>query len=142
MAVIGQLGSRQRAAKRRLAELGGVRERGGLNPQGVEQEREEREEREEKGISPSLSAHSLLLEGPGEFRGLGCAGSSGGGWRLNMSSEDRDVLDPVDMLCSVPLWCLGAVLRRRSAADMRAAESERLPFLRRRALKLSLLLDL
>lgn len=40
------------------------------------------------------------------------------------------------------LWGLVAAVRRRSTADMRVAWSERLPFLRRRALKLSLLADL
>lgn len=61
MAVMGLLGSRLRAAKRRLAEQGGVGERGGRHPQREGEEGYVGEDREERGSVPSVSAHSALL---------------------------------------------------------------------------------
>lgn len=73
-----------------------------------------------RGKAPSVRAHSscalLLLVG--------------------------EVHSPSDCACSeLALWKRGSVHLRISVADMRKPDSERLPFLRSRALKLSLLVD-
>lgn len=102
-------------------------ERGGRSPHGGR-----RGWWEERGRSPALlQTHSLTPLQAGVSRGRGRR-------ELGVSSGSERALGPD----SGALCCLGAVLRSRSAADRREAGSERLPLRRRRALKLSLLLDL
>lgn len=111
MAVIGPLGMRLRLLYRLLAADGGVRERPYFRVVSPVVRR---------GKAPSVRAHSsyalLLLVG--------------------------EVHSVSDCACSeLALWKRGSVHLRISVADMRKPDSERLPFFRSRALKLSLLVD-
>ncbi len=111
MAVIGPLEMRLRLLYRLLAAEGGVHERPYFRV-AIPAVR--------RGKAPSVHAHSscalLLLVG--------------------------EVHSPSDCACSeLALWKRGSVHLRISVADIRKLDSERLPFLRSRALKLSLLVD-
>lgn len=80
--------------------------------------------------SQRLHSSVILLPRPGEVDGLcgivGDEGEAAGG-----SNADSERV----------LWKRGSVERSISVADIRKLVSERLPFLRRRALKESLLVD-
>lgn len=108
--VMGPLGMRLRELYRLLAAQGGVLERPCL---------EYVSEGERRGKAPSVRAHSsdTLLLLPGEV----CKVEKG------------------DEASALNLWNRGSVHFNISTADIRKPGSERLPFFRSRALKLSLL---
>lgn len=127
--VMGLLSIRLRALYLLLAAEGGVRDR----PYFIPPNAKEGEVGEDRGRESKRfhSSEGFLLR-PGEAHGLwglkvGDPGEAGG------SKADSERV----------LWNRGSVERSISAADMRKLVSERLPFFRSRALKVSLLvLDL
>lgn len=125
MTVMGLLRIRLRALYLLLAAEGGVRDR----PYFIQLREEDGEDGEER-VKPSLRFHSstTLLLRPGEVQGLCSIGGEDGEARGGSRADSERVL-----------WKRGSVERSISAADIRKLVSERLPFFRSRALKVSLL---
>lgn len=126
MTVIGLLRILLRALYLLLAADGGVRERPYFVPLV------DKDAVGDDGANASQRLHSsdALFPRPGEAQGL-CGAVGEEGEQAGGSSADSERVR----------WKRGSVERSISAADMRKLLSERLPFFRRRALKVSLLVD-